>query len=184
MARDCEWCATDISHKRRDARFCDRACKSRAATDRYNQRHPIEERREADRARYSRERDHRIEYARSYYWANAEFRREYSKSWRQANPDKRRAQQLKRTAAMKGAESRSVSSADLTRIINAQQGRCYYCDTKTDLVFDHITPLSKGGRHAIGNLVGACVHCNSQKSAMLLIEWRHFLQRKGVSLTL
>lgn len=184
MERTCEWCVEDISHKRRDARFCDRACKNKATQERLRARTTPEERSELNRERYLRERDRRLEQARAYYWSTAEFRRDYSKAWRKSNPDKRRAQQLKRTAQMKGAESRVVTSGDLTHIINIQQGRCYYCQAETDLVFDHVMPLAKGGRHSIGNLVGACAHCNSQKSAMLLIEWRHFLLRKGVSLTL
>ncbi|GAA1645919.1 hypothetical protein GCM10009700_35390 [Brevibacterium sanguinis] len=184
MARVCEWCAADISHKRIDAIYCDRVCKSRAATERHNARKSAEDRSRENSERYLRERERRLEYARAYYWATAEYRREYSRAWRRANPEARRAQRLKRDSLKKAAECRTVTADDLKRITNRQRGKCYYCQAEADLVFDHIVPLAKGGRHAIGNLVGACDHCNSQKSAMLLVEWRRFLFRRGVSLTL
>lgn len=82
---------------------------------------------------------------------------------------------------MSGAEARRVSAGNIEAILNRQQGCCFYCSAPADLTIDHVIPLAKGGRHAIGNLVGACQHCNSQKGAMLLIEWKRFLQREEVT---
>ncbi|WP_306317623.1 MULTISPECIES: HNH endonuclease [unclassified Streptomyces] len=42
---------------------------------------------------------------------------------------------------------------------------------------DHVIPLSKGGRHAIGNLMPACMPCNMSKSASFLSVWRAKRQR-------
>lgn len=44
-----------------------------------------------------------------------------------------------------------------------QGGRCYYCDVVCELTMDHVTPISRGGTHTAGNIVGACLSCNSKK---------------------
>lgn len=46
------------------------------------------------------------------------------------------------------------------------RNRCQYCggrfDSK-DLSLDHVTPISRGGRHAWDNVVCCCVQCNKAK---------------------
>ena len=49
-------------------------------------------------------------------------------------------------------------------------GRCAYCSATAD-TFDHIVPLSKGGRTTPGNVVPACKPCNSSKGDRDLDEW-------------
>ena len=49
--------------------------------------------------------------------------------------------------------------------------RCWYCGidaSETNLVIDHVIPLSLGGRTVPENLVAACRPCNSGKSSVLL----------------
>lgn len=48
---------------------------------------------------------------------------------------------------------------------------CAYCTEETELTLDHIVALSKGGQHTISNIVPACKHCNSSKSAKDLEDW-------------
>jgi len=50
---------------------------------------------------------------------------------------------------------------------------CAYCPAPATTV-DHVVPISKGGKHAEGNLVPACLRCNSSKGDKLLIEWRRW----------
>lgn len=38
---------------------------------------------------------------------------------------------------------------------------------------DHVIPVVRGGRHAIGNILPACAACNGSKHAALLVVWRH-----------
>jgi 5-methylcytosine-specific restriction endonuclease McrA len=38
---------------------------------------------------------------------------------------------------------------------------------------DHIIPLSRGGRHSIGNLAPACAACNLKKGYKYLVEMRN-----------
>lgn len=51
--------------------------------------------------------------------------------------------------------------------------RCVYCgDTKPkQWRWDHVHPVSKGGRTVIGNLVPACSSCDDSKQEKTLDEW-------------
>lgn len=45
--------------------------------------------------------------------------------------------------------------------------RCQYCGHKgrtDELTFDHVIPISRGGRKAWENIVTACIACNNRKS--------------------
>ena len=50
---------------------------------------------------------------------------------------------------------------------------CAYCGHKKRLEMDHVIPLSRGGRHAIANILPCCRQCNMKKKDKLLAEWRH-----------
>ena len=58
-------------------------------------------------------------------------------------------------------------------ILDAWNWRCAYCDAciKQQPTLDHVTPLSKGGLTARGNLVAACPSCNVSKSDNPVDEW-------------
>ena len=49
---------------------------------------------------------------------------------------------------------------------------CAACGSTSRQSVDHVIPLSRGGRHSIGNLMTLCTPCNASKHARLLIEWR------------
>lgn len=53
---------------------------------------------------------------------------------------------------------------------------CLYCQVKKATTYDHIWPVKLGGRTIPGNIVPACVSCNSSKGETLLIDW---LEKKG-----
>lgn len=40
---------------------------------------------------------------------------------------------------------------------------CCYCNTKTDLSIEHLTPLIRGGDNSVGNIAPACNPCNRKK---------------------
>jgi len=49
---------------------------------------------------------------------------------------------------------------------------CGYCGQRGgDLECDHVTPISRGGTNADGNLVTSCKRCNRAKSDRLVGEW-------------
>ena len=41
---------------------------------------------------------------------------------------------------------------------------CAYCGATGDLHIEHVVPISKGGPHAIGNIIPACKDCNFSKT--------------------
>jgi hypothetical protein len=49
---------------------------------------------------------------------------------------------------------------------------CVSCGSTQEITLDHIIPISRGGRHAIGNLQPMCQRCNSSKGDKLMVEWR------------
>lgn len=54
-----------------------------------------------------------------------------------------------------------------------KQGRaCAYCD-RPATTHDHVIPILRGGTNHIGNIVPACRHCNSEKGARTVIEWKY-----------
>lgn len=67
--------------------------------------------------------------------------------------------------------------------------RCQYCGESAQedgvkLVLDHIYPYSKKGKHTAGNLITACVACNTAKGAKilpkpLLKEIKEFVENKN-----
>lgn len=60
----------------------------------------------------------------------------------------------------------SVSLDAWRGIIELFNGACAYClRTDRKLTQDHMTPLSRGGEHAVHNVVPACGPCNSRKNA-------------------
>ena len=51
---------------------------------------------------------------------------------------------------------------------------CHYCGrklTRAIATFDHVVPLSLGGRDDFSNMVWCCRRCNHSKSNKLLEDW-------------
>lgn len=105
-----------------------------------------------------RNKGRRLEYRRELYKTNAALRL----SVREANK--------RRKARLRGATH--IERVDLVRIYEAFHGQCGIChDPKpinwTDLHFDHIRPLARGGQHTAENLQPAHAVCNLRKCARL-----------------
>lgn len=65
------------------------------------------------------------------------------------------------------------------RVWQKTNGRCAYCGKKLGTHWksgvwsiDHFVPLSRHGARGIDNLMPACLPCNSEKSNMLIDEWK------------
>lgn len=78
-----------------------------------------------------------------------------------------------RRARLAGASARPLPKRVLQKLRSAP---CFYCGGPGGTV-DHVVPLSRGGQHAEGNLVPACLPCNSSKRDKLLVEWRLLKRR-------
>lgn len=174
-SRTCEHCKADIGHKRRDARFCNRTCKM-ADWHATNRATPEGKAREKVRntSRYATEAPRRRAGAIDYYWRNQELRVQYAREWRAENPHRRRRQAERRADLMiSNPGFAPFGSAEWEALKRRHGNRCAYCDVAgLDLCKDHVIPLSRGGRHAIANILPACRACNGAKSDMLLAEWR------------
>ncbi len=132
------------STKRSHAVYCDRACKAVAS----EKRRPTRD----HAARYIKERDRRLTYA--------------------TDPERMCAAASRRRALKRKAERLQFSKNDWQRLVDRYRGCCAYCGKETQLTMDHVVPLSRGGRHSVGNIIPACFRCNSSKNARFITEWR------------
>jgi 5-methylcytosine-specific restriction endonuclease McrA len=110
-----------------------------------------------DAERYLRERERRLAYALAYA---------------KANPTVGQRAKRRRRAALAGAGVFVVTERDWRRLCARYDFACCYCGCKTPLTMDHVIPVTRGGRHSIGNLLPACASCNPSKSNSTIMEWR------------
>jgi 5-methylcytosine-specific restriction endonuclease McrA len=123
------------------------------------------------------------QYRKNYYLANKEAKRVYyiqyaqanrekvsakGQRWRKANPDKLRLYSSERRSRTRLASVFVISDREIAQLLRQP---CFYCGGLGGTL-DHIIPLSKGGLHGIGNLVGACERCNKSKSNKFITEWK------------
>ena len=64
------------------------------------------------------------------------------------------------------------TDAEWVRLKHRYGNACAYCGSKKRLEKDHVVPLSRGGRHALANILPCCRKCNMSKGNMYLVEWR------------
>jgi 5-methylcytosine-specific restriction endonuclease McrA len=179
VERACGHCGGSLAGKRSHAVYCSRVCKIGASDLR---RKADGRARSRDRARYSLEAPARRAQAREQYEAHRERYLLASRAWRKANPGRRMIQnQARRTRKIGCPDSRPVTERDWRNMVRIYGARCAYCHADSPLTMDHVIPLARGGRHAIGNLVPACGRCNASKGAALLVEWRFRTRRGGES---
>jgi 5-methylcytosine-specific restriction endonuclease McrA len=115
----------------------------------------------------------RREAARLYRAKYPERSREATRRWQAKNPQAAARHVALRNARKRAADTRLITDQDWRRLVARHRGCCAYCDKRTDrLQQEHVIPISRGGRHAIGNLLPACPRCNQSKKDKLLIEWR------------
>lgn len=156
--RLCAFCHEDISHRGHRALYCGWRCLRMA----YHRAHP-----EVARAKIARARARDPERLRAI-----------SARWREQNRDRyldqaRKAQQKRRAQKAGSAPPGDISHRSWWRLLVQYGFACAYCRRRDRrLVQEHVVPLSRGGRHAEGNIVPACQPCNNRKCDKLLIEWR------------
>lgn len=140
--------------------------------------------REANRDRY---REYQREYHRTWREANRDRRREYVRTWYAANRDHRREYYAanqdrwreyshRRRARKRAATVEEFTPADVYAWWEELGAyNCFWCDlpfTEDDRIHvDHVWPLSRGGHHAVRNLVPTCERCNQAKHASLPHEF-------------
>jgi len=95
--------------------------------------------------------------------------------YRHRNRDKEAAWAAKRNLAIGDAKKNPQIIQLIYSWKAAKDTKCYYCNKPLfgkSVHIDHIVPLSRGGKHEIGNLCAACQPCNSSKHNKLPHEWR------------
>jgi len=97
-----------------------------------------------------------------------------SSAWRKANLEKRRGYWQK-YRSLKVTNSFAISNNEIEKLYNSD---CFYCGVSENITLDHVIPLSRGGKHSIGNIVPACGKCNYSKNNKTVMEWKF---RYGVS---
>jgi 5-methylcytosine-specific restriction endonuclease McrA len=127
--------------------------------------------REKGRAYYAANKEARKAYYRAYYAKNRDRERLRNKAKYEADPDGAQARWRKRRATIAGAGG-TIAERDWLKLISRYDGLCAYCQADPATAMDHVIPVSRGGRHTIGNVLPACQFCNSSKGTKLLIEWR------------
>ena len=98
----------------------------------------------------------------------AETRRR-SRAWSKANPERRRNMGHVRRARKRANGVFVVLEKDLRRLYSSP---CAGCGSREKVTIDHVVPISRGGRHSIGNMQPMCRRCNSSKNDRLMVEWR------------
>lgn len=117
-----------------------------------------------------------LHYGRKYQEANKDKSNANVAKRRKENPEKFRAYWNNyRTLKLEGSVF-LITDKELKKLLASP---CFYCHKVAKIEIDHVIPLSRGGRHSIGNIVPACRSCNASKSDRLITEWRLRIGRSG-----
>lgn len=124
-----------------------------------------------------------IETLKIWRFENPEKYKESNRQWREQNPETVRAMTAAGAANRRASEQASgglVSTEDIARMVDAQQGKCYYCLAPfgNDYHVDHLTPVSRGGSSDASNLACTCQKCNLQKNSKTVREYIDWLLEK------
>lgn len=128
------------------------------------------ERRYKAKVRGTKEQQERARrWNRKLYYADVEQSRAYYRNLRAKSKEAVKLANAKQRAKRRAVEHFEVSTKELKRIYNSP---CAFCGSTEDITLDHIVPLSRGGRHSIGNLQPLCFTCNHRKHARFMMEWK------------
>lgn len=122
--------------------------------------------------------------------------RETWKKWDEAHPEKRkqvarryrkrhpevavRHNTIRRQRAVAFDHYQPLIDLMVREVSQLPKVVCSYCkeDIEGTVHFDHIVPISRGGKHVRENLCVACERCNLSKGSKLLTEWKNGIYAK------
>lgn len=115
---------------------------------------------------YYRDREKILQWKRDHPPAK-EHKRTYNREWCRKNPGKARTHHIDRKMRMKTSpeESEAINQF-MIRIKSMEKVHCNYCGKPVPgkkIHFDHVIPLSRGGKHTLFNLCASCQPCNNHK---------------------
>jgi 5-methylcytosine-specific restriction endonuclease McrA len=106
-----------------------------------------------------------------HYRANRERKAETTAAWRAENRDRVNEYQRRRRARKMGSDP-DLTTTEWLEILEEFDHCCAYCQARdVSLEIEHVTPISRGGRHTRANVVPACRSCNARKGAKTLFEF-------------
>lgn len=108
-------------------------------------------------------------YMRSWRSQNKEKTTQNLVDWRNQNRKRLHEQLHRRRVRLQKGSIYVISKKDLKRLYSS---KCVSCGSAERISLDHIIPISRGGRHSIGNLQPMCPSCNSSKRDKFMVEWR------------
>lgn len=154
-------------------------------TNRWRKAHPEQAK---SMAKAYRQANRKSEYERMRRWpkdpVNKERHRTRMKQWAVRNPDKVAAYRVRRAQAeLSGNATRELINAKW----DASSKTCILCGKQIDdtiespdpmsLTLEHLTPISRGGRHDLDNIDFAHRACNTKKGPKTLDEYREWMNR-------
>lgn len=140
------------------------------------------------RESYAKDPQSKITKTRQYHLDNPRWSKDTQRKWHQDNKE-RRYQKVKnrldtdpeflkyrrdlvarkereRRAQKANTEVTKVTKNHYNNILLEFNNQCWICEVKlTQVVWDHVQPLAKGGSHSVDNLRPACNPCNVRKNA-------------------
>lgn len=139
------------------------------------------------KANYDKDPAKKIAQTREYHLANPEWSKKTQADWHQANKELRHERvkvrlatdaafveyrrkiqansERKRRALKAATEVAHITLEQYAEKLDLHNNMCWICDQAiTDLQWDHVHPLAKGGAHVMDNLRPACSKCNGRKN--------------------
>lgn len=119
---------------------------------------------------------------RRYWKKNPEAKNQHDRQWRQyiyawrykCEPSFRR-HECQRNSARRvrnsGNHTVKLCRGDIDARFADFNSQCVFCGSSNQLIIEHFIPRSKGGPHAIGNILPACYSCNMSKFNHDPEEW-------------
>lgn len=83
---------------------------------------------------------------------------------------------LRRHAYQRKRQVNAVPPEGEEHLLELFEGMCAYCGAPAD-TWDHIYPVSRGGKTTPGNILPACRSCNSSKGDQDVCDW---IERMGI----
>jgi 5-methylcytosine-specific restriction endonuclease McrA len=122
--------------------------------------------------RYYLKRDEILQQMRSRRDSDLQHVLEIERASRLRNKEKNRASKNARQSVRNRALCDTkfiILDKELKKIYSSP---CAFCGSTTNQSLDHIIPLSKGGRHSVGNLMTLCSTCNASKGNKFYMQWK------------
>lgn len=119
------------------------------------------------------------EKSKKQYQKNKDRILETVKKFAENNKERVKAYKSKNKAIRKGVDIKDESK-DIAAWLESVEKTCFWCgcDCEHDYQMDHFYPLSKGGDHALTNLVISCPTCNFNKRAKDPYEYAKEIGKK------